>query len=188
MASMGDARLQVIQAHGIGLVSKWVDNHIFFCIRQEHIQSYNAAHSNWASKVCENGGGKHKGGWIWYFSKKNAEDKHNKYNEDMACSIVNLSSASSRSKEDSLFTYAVHNINALSKELGIPWKSTKDVFSPLYWVSLRHCMLLSQHAKKTNKRSMSKQLPNGTGLAPTLSKKLKLFEKLLHTCCVVPRG
>lgn len=38
---VGDAAADIFWAYGIGPLSKWVDDHIFFCIPHQHLGSYN---------------------------------------------------------------------------------------------------------------------------------------------------
>ncbi|KAG2054948.1 hypothetical protein BDR06DRAFT_1007433 [Suillus hirtellus] len=65
------------------------------------------------------------------------------FDKDLSFPILDLSTASARSPEDSLFTYCFDDINHLSKILGIPWELAKDIF-------LQHILSLSQRRRRKN--------------------------------------
>jgi hypothetical protein len=50
-----------MHAQGITPISKWSDDHIFFCIPHESIPSYNALRHLWHSSITGNGGRLHSG-------------------------------------------------------------------------------------------------------------------------------
>jgi len=63
---LADAGADILRAKGIGPLSKWVDDHIFFRIQRVHLNSYNDNRKGWRGKIEENGGQIHDGSRIWY--------------------------------------------------------------------------------------------------------------------------
>jgi len=53
---LADAGADLFQANGMGPVSKWVDDHIFFRIRQCHLNTYNNQCHSWSQTITSNGG------------------------------------------------------------------------------------------------------------------------------------
>jgi len=63
---------------------------------------------------------------VWYggFVFQNGSLKE--FDEDCSFLIIDLSDTSTRSVEDSFFSYNFDDIDRESKDLQIPWKPTKD--------------------------------------------------------------
>ena len=53
---LADAGTDIMRVNGIGPVSKWVDDHIFFRIPHPHLITYNAKRQSWHKTVTDNGG------------------------------------------------------------------------------------------------------------------------------------
>jgi hypothetical protein len=53
---LADASADIHRAAGIGPLSKWVDNHVFFRVRKEHIPLYNQQRHEWSRRIEESGG------------------------------------------------------------------------------------------------------------------------------------
>ena len=62
---VADACADIMRAHGLGPISKWVDDHVFFRILREHIAEYNKARQKWKESITVTGGKHHNGGRIW---------------------------------------------------------------------------------------------------------------------------
>ena len=82
--SIGDAGADLLQAHGIGPVSKWVDDHVFFQILQDFIQSYNGQHAAQHHHITANGGR------FWYWGQTLADSHAKEFDEDCASPIKDL--------------------------------------------------------------------------------------------------
>jgi hypothetical protein len=54
--NLADAGVDIFRANGMGPVSKWVDDHMFFCIHREYLQEYNEKRAAWCREITENGG------------------------------------------------------------------------------------------------------------------------------------
>jgi len=93
---LGDAGAQIMCSHGIGPLSKWVDDHIFFRIPHQHLGEYNLNCERWARHVAENGGEIHDGGRLWFKGEVMPNDQPEEFDEDLSCTIQDLSQASDR--------------------------------------------------------------------------------------------
>ena len=51
-----DTGVDIFCANGIGPLSKWVNDHIFFCLPRQHLQKYNDQRYSWSQTVTKNGG------------------------------------------------------------------------------------------------------------------------------------
>lgn len=51
---MADACCEILRYHGIGPMDKWVDDHIFFRIRLEHLEDYNNNRLRWHQDILSN--------------------------------------------------------------------------------------------------------------------------------------
>ena len=63
---LGDAGSDIMRAHGIGPLSKWVDDTIFFRIPKVHLEKYNAHRKECARRIQEHGGRVQEGCRTWY--------------------------------------------------------------------------------------------------------------------------
>ena len=53
---VADAGADLFQGCGIGPLAKWVDDHIFFRIRREHLPAYNTRRDQWCQEIQTQGG------------------------------------------------------------------------------------------------------------------------------------
>ena len=189
---IGDASTDLMRAAGIGPVTKWVDDHVFFRIPRQHLNEYNHYRREWQTRVLANGGKYHEGGRIWYRGNILPDGQIEEFDEDFSFPLSDLSSSSLRSPEDAQFTYNIQDIDKLSNELGIPWKTSKDVpftstitYLGFVWDLNNKTVTLSQKKKDKYLDAIHNWQSAQTH---TLEDVQKLYGKLLHTCLVVPRG
>jgi len=114
------------------------------------------------------------------------------FDENMATPLRDLSHTSIRPPGDTLFTYADMDIDLLSKELGIPWESSKTIpfgevvpYLGFVW-DLNACTVAIPTEKKLkclNVIDEWKKKPTHT-----LVEAQALYGKLLHTSLVIPAG
>jgi hypothetical protein len=136
-----------MRSRGIGPISKWVDDHIFFRIKRRFLAEYNLRRKQWARDITENGGEIHDGGHLWFKGAIMPDDRPEEFDEDSSFTFRDLSQASRRlvffslpallhaipplkfcrSHTDEQFTYCMADIDALSDNLGIPWEADKDI-------------------------------------------------------------
>jgi hypothetical protein len=77
--------------------------------------------------IIQNGGRHHDQGQWWYHAGDLPDGRIIKWDEDMAFSIKDLSSASPRSALNTTFTYNMDDINGVAMPMGTLWKTSKDI-------------------------------------------------------------
>ena len=93
---LGDAGAQILRSRGIGPISKWVDDHIFFRILRCHLDEYNLRRRQWAQDIARNRGELHDGGCLWFKGAVMPNDQPEEFDEDTSCAFRDLSQASKR--------------------------------------------------------------------------------------------
>ena len=124
---VADAGTDIFRSCGIGPVSKWVDDHIFFRVPRVHLSEYNRLRRVWRDKIQAKGGRRQIGSRLWYGGKDLPEGTPEEFNEDCSASLLNLAENSARSAEDREFPYAEADIDKVSAHLGIRWEPSKSI-------------------------------------------------------------
>ena len=188
---VADAAAEIFRHHGIGPLDKWVDDHIFFRIKREHIPEYNEARSKWHCQILI-AGPQQKGGHIWFNGHTAIDGNVEEFNENCSMRIQDLSHSSPRSEHDAAFSYNIADIDTTSDILGIPWEASKDQpFGPtttyigFIW-DLREWIVKLSPEKATKYLTSIREWQ----ARPThcLEDVQKLYSKLLHTASLIPAG
>lgn len=116
---VADAGTDIFHSCGIGPISKWVDDHIFFRVLQVHLFKYNALRREWRQDIQAHRGHRQSGSQLWYGGKDLPEGSQEEFDEDCSSSLLDVAGDSSQSAEDHILPYAEANINKLSAHLGI---------------------------------------------------------------------
>ena len=189
---VGDTTTDIIQAHGIGPLSKWVDNHIFFQIPAEHHELYNAKHQRWHAIITENGDHVQSGSRFWYKGEIMPNDLPAEFDENTAHPILDYSTSPNRSQADAIFTYCDTDIDIISEQLGIPWEPSKKIpfsacvpFLGFDWDLTNQIVMLTEKKKEKYKAAIRDWLSHPTH---TLEETQKLYGKLLHASLTLPTG
>lgn len=90
---------QLFCSEGIGLISKWVDDHIFIRILLEYLTEYTEACRIWAKKIQPTGA-QHDGGRISYRGETFPDGTIEEFDEDCHFPFADLTTHSDRSDED----------------------------------------------------------------------------------------
>ena len=125
--ALAGVAVDIFHAKGIGPISHWVDDHIFFCIQREFLADFNQGHNLTADIIQCNGGQQSDGGWVWYQGDPLPGGYHAEFDDDHTFPIHDLSMSSPWSEEDGKYTYNFDDINRISDVLGIPWEASKDI-------------------------------------------------------------
>jgi hypothetical protein len=189
---VGDATLDIFRAQGIGPISKWVDDHIFFRIPVEHRTTYNIQRQRWHGIIMQNGGRHQSGSRLWYQGESMPDGSPAEFDEDAACPIADFSSLPNRSDVDASFTYSDADIDLISGQLGIPWEPSKTIpfassvpFLGFDWNLSDRTVALTEKKRTKYRAAIEAWLPNPTH---DLEETQKLYGKLLHACLVLPAG
>ena len=189
---VADAGADIFRAQGIGPLSKWVDDHIFFRVPCKYINSYNAKRSFWKAVIAENGGQSQSGSRLWYHGEAMPDDLPAEFDEDASCVLKNCGSCSFHPNEDSYFSYCDADIDVLSGQLGIPWEPSKTVpfshvvpFLGFRWNLQDKTVEVTKEKKEKYKDSIKEWMSHATH---TLDDVQKLYGKLLHASLVATAG
>ena len=189
---VADAAAEIFRSCGIGPLDKWVDDHIFLRINTSHISDYNASRHEWYQQIADGGGIKQSGSCLWFAGISPSDGLIEEFNENCSFPLIDQSRHSPRSEYDKLFTYALEDIDAISAELGIPWKKSKDQpFAPTtIYIGFRWdlcAMTVALAPVKVDKylAAINEWLNRSTHV---LKDAQGLYGKLLHACAALPRG
>jgi len=189
---VADAGADIFRANGIGPLSKWIDDHIFFRVRCTDLEAYNANRTRWKHEIIENGGQIHDGSRIWYCGKVMPNGKYEEFDEDCSTDLRDLSEATFRSSADHEYSYSDADIDSLSAYLGIVWEPSKLVpfgFTIPYlgfnW-DLRDRTVAVPDQKKLKYMAAVEEWEQKA--THTLLEVQQLHGKLLHVTLVVPAG
>ena len=189
---LADAGADIFRANGIGPLSKWVDDHIFFHLPRQYLETYNIQHHSWSQTVAKNGGRIHEASRIWYKGNTMPDGRPEEFDEDMVAPLCDLTNASTRHPDDTSFTYADVDIDLLSEELGIPWESSKTIPFSMVVPYLGFLWDLNARtvAVPTEKKAKYLDAIEEWHQKPrhTLAEVQGLYGKLLHTSLVIPAG
>jgi hypothetical protein len=152
---VADAGAKIFQNNGMGLLDKWVDDHIFFRILREYLVKYNEKRKKWNQTFAKEGM-QQLGRRLWYGNTCSKMRKLEELSEDCSKPLQDLSDRSPRSEHNKCFTYNIQDINDLSISLGIIWEKLKDqpfasstIYTGFLW-DLK-LMIVSLTSAKVNK-------------------------------------
>jgi len=189
---VGDAGADIFCANGIGPLSKWVNDHIFFQIPRTFLKQYNWLQEHNQQCIADAGGVRQDGGHIWFKGQDFPDGSFNEFDEDFQFPIQDLSSSTPQTSDNVLFTYGFKDIDNISMALGLIWETSKDipfttrpVFIGLEWdieawsVSLPQCKHKKYLAAIHDWQQQRKHV---------LEDMQKLHGKLLHASLAIPHG
>lgn len=193
---VADTGAQLLRLHGIGPLSKWVDDHIFFRIPRNALQGYNEQRRQWAKEIAEEGGRRHDGGRIWYRGKSRDEGLWEEYDEDCTAEFRALPQRAPDGGEseqgDDKYTYSMADIDDASAKLGIRWEHAKDVpftwvvpFAGFQWDLRSREVGVSMEKREKYKTAVDEWAGTKTH---TLEQVQQLHGKLVHISHVLPEG
>ena len=189
---VGDAGMDLMRAAGIGPLSKWADDHVFFHIPRQYLTEYNQQCADRHARILRNGARIQTGSRYWYKGDIMPDGRIEEFDDDNTFPILDLSASSPRSPADADYSYAITDIDAFSLPLGIPWEPTKDIpfssvapFIGFEWdLASRTVSLLLKKCKKYLAAIASwEENPRHT-----LREVEGLYGKLLHASSVVAGG
>jgi hypothetical protein len=189
--SVRDCGADIIRSQGIGPLTPWVDDHVFFRIRREFLAEYNSQRHQWHQDIITRG--RHQtGGRLWFGGHIFEDGTLDEFTEDCRFDCTDLSGASPRSAEDLSYCYNFDDIDRISYTLGIPWEKTKDKpfgFTTTY-LGFLWDLSTSTVALGTEKKAKYLQEVRNWQSRPTHSRNdvERMYGKLLHVCNIMPQG
>ena len=189
---VADAGADLFRGCGIGPLAKWVDDHVFFRIPCEHLQSYNASRAKWCQEIQAQGGRRHEGGRLWYGGILLPDGASQEFDEDCSTELHDLTNASPHTVEDAHFAYADPDIDELLERLGIKWETSKSIpfgmevpYLGFRWNLLTHIVHLPEEKKAKYLAAIAEWEEKRTH---NLLEVQKLHGKLQHAAMVIPAG
>ncbi len=188
----GDGSADIFRRKGIGPLTKWVDDFVFFRILLKYLSKFNEYREKRCLSVRKNGGRIHSGGRILFKGETWQDGYTEEFDEDFETPIADLSRSSPRSSEEQKFSCNKDDVDDLSQQLGIPWQLEKDsawsskvIFTGFCW-DLQEKTVSLTSAKKDKYLAAIREWEKAR--AHTLQEVQKLFGKLLHASLIVPAG
>ena len=180
---LADAGTDIIRCEGIGPLSKWVDDHIFFRIKKEYLANYNAHRQRQHLLITQNGGRQLIGSRIWYRGDTMEDGRAEEFDEDNSAPLRDFS-ANAHNALDATFSYSDVDIDRISTDLGIPWESSKTIpfttvipYLGLSWDLEAKTVALSDTKKEKYRNCITEWQNRSTH---TLTQVQSLYGKLLH--------
>nr|VWP02159.1 Structural maintenance of chromosomes protein [Ganoderma boninense] len=190
--SVADAGADVMRAHGIGPLIKWVDDHLFIRVLRKHLPELNRKRVDASTRIKTSGGLHHRGGRLWYAGGVLPDGQAEEFVEDFTFPLRDLSASSTRSHEDSPYTYALGDIDAISQRLGLVWEREKDQdfssapeFTGLIW-DLEAWRVTLAPKKRTKYLAVLEDFRSQP--THTLQQIQSLHGKLIYATLVIPAG
>ena len=188
--NLADASADIFRAEGIGPVSKWVDDFVFFRIPTFQISRYNLTCQELHATITTNGGSKREGGHLLFKGPEWPDGFIEEF--DDSCQIPIKSFPTNSQEFDAPFAYTINHIDAISDKLRIPWERSKDQpFSPHFtylgflWNVDDKLVSLTDHKREKYCRAIREW--NESARHP-LQETEKLHGKLLHVTHIIPKG
>ena len=189
---VADAGADIFWGQGMGLLAKWVDDHIFFRVPRAHLSAYNTQRAKWHCEIEAHGGHRQDGGCLWYGGKDLPNDSTEEFDEDCTMQLQDLANVSPCSAADWEFAYANININSLSDHLGIKWETSKSIpfgeevtYLGFQW-NLRSQVVYLPDEKKARYLAVIAEWREKR--THDLLETQRLYGKLLHATLVIPAG
>ena len=191
---LSDACCEILRFHGFGPVDKWVDDHIFFWIQTEYLESYNRSRVSWHHDTQMHiTNPSQSGGRMWFQGRCRSNSASDEFSENCIHPLISHAKHDPNwSKHDALFTYSLHNIDLISDHLGIPWEPPKDqpfssttIYIGFEW-NLATCTVSLSTPKTTKYLQAIADWHSHNH--HVLQEVKSLYGKLLHTCTVIVRG
>ena len=147
----------------MGPITRWVDDHLFFHVKREFLDSYNQIRALGAEGIGKFGGPVTKGGCTWFASSALPNGEIEEFDKEIRFPLKDLSLSSPHSVEDSTFCYNFSDIDHVSGFLGIPWESSKDIpfidsttFIGFVWDLTSHTVTLTEAKQQKYLTTISK--------------------------------
>ncbi len=191
---VADALCAILRAWGMAPLTKWVDDYFLFHIRICFLIFYNQCLRDWQECIHRNGGQHQDKSRVWFVAGILEDGCFNEFDNDCSYQILDLSSSSARSAEDSQYTYCLKDIDTVTDPLGVPWAPEKEIpFSslPLYigffWDLDRRVVGIPDKKKAKYIATIDLWGPQSPP-THTLADAQSLYGKLMHSANIVPAG
>ncbi|KAF5320261.1 hypothetical protein D9611_011256 [Ephemerocybe angulata] len=181
---VADAFVDLMRWRGMGPITKWADDHIFFHVRQRYLDRFNALHERWRLAVVGNGGERRGKGRVWFQGEVLVDGERAELFEgcEFPMGVVEEGRAEQGADEIDLF----------SRRLGIRWEESKDQafaqvgqYIGLVWDLHQRTVALSADKRQKYRDAIVewRSTPKHA-----LHEVQQLYGRLLHAALVLPAG
>ncbi|RXW15240.1 hypothetical protein EST38_g10612 [Candolleomyces aberdarensis] len=188
--TVADTLADLLCWRGMGPVTKWVDDFVFFRVRREFLGDFNRTRGDWSRLVGTVGGMRQARGRIWYEGGCWPGGEVVELFEDCQFSLRDCSVGVAGLDGD--YAYGLQDVDDFSSLLGVPWETSKDQpfasggeYIGLHWDLQDKSVSLSS-AKKGKYMDAIAEWQRKTTYS--LLEVQQLYGKLLHATLVVPAG
>lgn len=187
---LADALADILRAHGIGPLSKWVDDFFFCRLLKTHILEYNRQRALWKHRISAAGGKKKIRSRIYYSGINLPNGTPEEFDEDMAFPLKALNATPMQDHYQ--YAYSTRDINDITSPLGVHWAAEKDsdwsstpTFVGFIWDIEKKTVTLTEKKREKYLEAIT-QLCNCTRLS--LQNVQSLHGKLMHCTYILPNG
>jgi hypothetical protein len=190
--NLADASADIFRSEGIGPISKWVDDFVFFRIPTFQIPQYNQLRLQHQDTIALNGGAQRVGGRLWFKGAEWPDGSFEEFDDSCQHPIKALPVISCAPNLDAPLAYTLDHVDAISEKLGIPWETSKDQPFGSSFTYLGFLWDIDNKLVSLTERKQTKYLHaiEEWNRSPrhTLEETEKLHGKLLHTTHIIPKG
>ena len=190
--NLADASADIFRAEGIGPISKWVDDFVFFHIPSAQVSHYNQLRKEQQNIIALNGGTQKDGGHLWFKGAKWPDGSIEEFDDSCQHPIKTLPNHAHTPNTNTSFAYTLDHVDAISEKLGIPWEQSKDQpFGPsftylgFHWDIDNKTVTLTEHKWEKYCQTIRNWNLN---TKHSLNETEKLHGKLLHVTHIIPKG
>ena len=183
-----NAASDILRFQGIGPISSWVNDHLFFRIPCSSLPEYNQKCRTWNGDIISRS--EHQeGGRIWFRGRRFKDGTLEEFDEDCTFPCKDLSASSA---EDRSYAYNFDDIDTASRLLRIPWEVSKDrpFASSITYIGFNWNIKTNRVSLADSKKEKYLAATENwfSQTSHTLEEVEKLYGKLLHACLVRPSG
>lgn len=133
---LADALVDILRAHGIGPITKWVDDFCLIRLPRSALTSYNLYRQQCHKSIDRAGGTQRERARIFYPGRTLPDGSHEEFDDDMVSPLRDLQrNQSSQMLDTPVFAYDDAHIDAITNPLGVHWVAAKHLpwtFKPVY--------------------------------------------------------
>jgi hypothetical protein len=190
--NLADASADIFRSEGIGPISKWVDDFVFFRIPVAQIPEYNQLRLQHRDIIALNGDSHRDGGRLWFKGAEWPDGSFEEFDNNCQHPIRALPANNHTSDPNAPLAYMLDHVDTISEKLGIPWEKSKDQpfgssFTYLGFLWDIRNKLVSLTERKREKYHHTIEEWNQFS-KHTLEETEKLHGKLLHATHIIPKG
>lgn len=127
---LADALVDILRAHGIGPITKWVDDFCLICLPAMAIANYNMYRQHCKQSITRAGGIQRERARIFYPGQTLPDGSREEFDDDMFFPLRNLQlcqNATPPINDTLTFAYNDDHVDAITTPLGVRWAAAKHL-------------------------------------------------------------